>query len=42
MQCLRDEMKFKGVEALLEQIHADIEKMREILKWQSLCKRLGS
>jgi riboflavin kinase/FMN adenylyltransferase len=28
---LRDEMKFEGVEALLEQIHADIGKTREIL-----------
>ena len=29
---LRDEMKFEGVEALLKQIHADIQKTREILK----------
>ncbi len=29
---LRDEMKFEGVEALLEQIHADIRETREILK----------
>ena len=29
---LRDEMKFDGVEALLEQIHADIDKTRNILK----------
>jgi riboflavin kinase/FMN adenylyltransferase len=28
---LRDEMKFEGVEALLEQIHADIGETREIL-----------
>ena len=29
---LRDEMKFEGVDALLKQIHADIQKTREILK----------
>ncbi len=32
VQRLRDEMKFDGVEALLKQIHADIEKTRKILK----------
>lgn len=32
VQRLRDEMKFDGVEALLEQIHADIGETREILK----------
>jgi riboflavin kinase/FMN adenylyltransferase len=29
---LRDELKFDGVEALLKQIHADIERTRDILK----------
>jgi len=31
VQRLRDEMKFKGVDALLKQIHEDIRKTREIL-----------
>ena len=30
--CLRDEKKFNSVDELLEQIHADIEKAKEILK----------
>ena len=29
---LRDELKFDGVEALLEQIHADIGQTRELLE----------
>ncbi len=32
VQRLRDEMKFPSVEALVEQIHADINKTREVLK----------